>query len=507
VLAKTESIAIIGTEARLVDVEVDVGVGLPTFRVVGLAAKSITESEQRIRSALQASDERWPPHRIVANLAPGGVRKEGTHLDLPLALCVLSADGRLDGGLLDGWLVVGELALDGSVRSIRGTLAAAIACRRANLRGIVCPAGNAAEATVIDGIEVAPVRSLSQCIAFLKGEVALEPIQHGDSASVRDVPDLADVRGQDEAKAALEIAAAGAHNLLLQGPPGAGKTMLARRLPGILPPMSTEESLEVTRVYSVAGLLPEGGGLITERPFRTPHHNISMAGLLGGGAGLARPGEVSLASNGVLFLDEISLYRREALDSLRGPLEDRHIVIARSGGSVTMPSRLSLIAAMNPCACGHLWEDQPPCTCSALDLLRHERKLSGPLLDRFDMQIQCHRVGREILTEPSGGSTSEEIRARVCGARAMQAERFGSRLVTNASVSRRVLEPIMGLTRGARHELELAFDGARLSGRGVERSLKLSRTIADLAGSDRVTADHMSAAIQLRVSDPAERAA
>jgi magnesium chelatase family protein len=295
VLAKTESIAIIGTEARLVDVEVDVGVGLPTFRVVGLVAKSVTEAEQRIRSALQSSDCRWPPHRIVANLAPGGLRKEGTHFDLALALCVLSADGKLENASLDGWLVIGELGLDGSVRSVRGTLAAAIACREADRRGIICPAGNAAEAAVIDGIEVAPVRNLRECIAFLRSRIELEPVEAQPQTRGQPPADLSEVRGQEEAKVALEIAAAGGHNLLMHGPPGAGKTMLARRLPGILPPMSLEESLEVTRVHSVAGRLPEGGGLITQRPFRTPHHHISMAGLLGGGVGLARPGEVSLA--------------------------------------------------------------------------------------------------------------------------------------------------------------------------------------------------------------------
>ncbi|MQB00602.1 MAG: YifB family Mg chelatase-like AAA ATPase [Actinobacteria bacterium] len=500
-LAKTESIAIVGTEARLVDVEVDVGTGLPAFRVVGLAAKSITEAEQRTRSALMASGFRWPPHRMVANLAPAALPKEGTHFDLPIALGMLVGDDRLSQEALADWVVMGELALTGRVRPVRGVLAAAIACREAGRDRLMCPAANAAEAAVVEGLEVAPVRTLAECIRYLKGEEGLQGIPDPIPPAERDVDDLREVRGQQNAKTALLIAAAGGHNLLFYGPPGAGKTMLARRLPGVLPEMSVEESLEVTRIYSVAGLLAERASLITERPFRTPHHNVSMAGLLGGGHGLARPGEVSLAHHGVLFLDELPFYKSDALEGLRAPVEDGSIRIARSGGAVKFPCRFSLVAAMNPCPCGFAGDQLKPCTCSDHERQRYGSKLSGPLIDRLDMQVDVGRPSEEeLLSEPTGPS-SEEVRARVTEARELQTRRYGTSLLVNGTVPRRKLNPYLHLTKAARSELRSSIPAMALSGRAVNRILRLARTIADLQRSREVDGSHILDAITLRASD------
>ncbi|MDQ3983497.1 MAG: YifB family Mg chelatase-like AAA ATPase, partial [Actinomycetota bacterium] len=353
-LAKTLSVALVGAEAHLVEVEVHATQGVPNFTVVGLPAKSVREAEQRTRSALLSSDQRWPPSRTLANLAPAALRKDGTHFDLPIAVGILAADAHLDAAALEGWVFVGELGLDGSVRRVRGVLAASILAARPGLKGIVCPAVNAAEAALVDGVEVVPVGSLRECIAFLRGRWSPPDVPPAQPRCEPEVEDMADVRGQEVARAALEIAAAGGHNLLMRGAPGSGKTMLARRLPGILPKMSAQEALDVTRLHSIAGLLGEQQGLIERRPFRTPHHNVSAAGLIGGGPGLARPGEVVLANHGVLFLDELPLFRRDVLESLRAPLEDGVVRIVRSGGAVSFPCRFSLVAAMNPCPCGYL---------------------------------------------------------------------------------------------------------------------------------------------------------
>jgi magnesium chelatase family protein len=352
VLSTTESIALVGTDAHLVQVEVHVANGVPRFTIVGLPAASVREAEQRTRSALLSAGQQWPRARIVANLAPGSLRKEGTHFDLPIALGLLAADERFDPGLLRGWISVGELALDGDVRSVKGALAAAIVCKKTGRRGLICPARNAPEARLVEGIEVVPVGCLGDCIAFLQGRWTPAPIAAIERFERASALDMQDVRGHPVAKRALEISAAGGHNVLMVGPPGVGKTMLASRLPGILPPLSQEESLEATRVHSVAGLLAERPALVAERPFRVPHHHVSPAGLIGGGAGIARPGEISLAHLGVLFLDELALYRRDVLDTLRAPLEEGVVRIARSGGVVAYPCRFSLIAAMNPCPCG-----------------------------------------------------------------------------------------------------------------------------------------------------------
>lgn len=499
-LAETESVALVGTEAHLVEVEVDIGTGIPKLSIVGLPAKSVTEADQRVRSALASMGQKWPQQRIVANLAPGGLRKEGTHFDLPIALGILAALGRIAPDATRGWVVLGELALDGSLRPVRGVLAAAIRARAEGRRGLICPAVNASEAVLAGDLQVVPASTLKECVAFFQGKWVPPQVEPAPPSEPAPGPDMSEVRGHPNAKRALEIAAAGGHNVMLIGPPGSGKTMLAQRLPGILPAMSLDEALEVTQVYSVAGLLQGQARLVTDRPFRSPHQHVSLAGLIGGGSGLPRPGEVSLAHHGVLFLDEITLFRREVLETLRGPIEEGLVRIARSAGVVSYPCRFSLLAAMNPCPCGYEGDEKRECSCSDMQLRNYANSISGPLLDRFDIQVQmCRLTKQELLGAPEGES-STTVRARVEQARDRQAERYGSRLVTNACAVKASLDAGVDLSGAARALLGEAIDTLCLTGRGLVRVLRLSRTIADLAGDPEVTEGHIAEALLLRLS-------
>ncbi len=482
------------------DVEVDVGTGLPRFTIVGLPTKSVREAEQRTRSAIEASGAKWPNQRTVANLAPGGLRKEGTHLDLAIALGILGAARCIDPQALQDWVAIGELALDGSLRPVRGTLAAALAARAARRRGLLCPRANAAEAALVDGIEVVPLASLGEGIEWVAGRLTPAAVAPAEPVEEQ-LEDLREVRGHPSAKRAVELAAAGGHNLLMVGPPGSGKTMLARRLPGILPQMSPDESLEVTCVHSVAGLLSERSGLVRSRPFRSPHHHVSLAGLIGGGSGLARPGEVSLAHLGVLFLDELSLYRKDALESLRAPLEDGVVRIARSAGVIAFPCRFSLVGAMNPCPCGYLGDARRACRCTRHQLELHRSRLSGPLLDRIDIHVTMARLEQAELLGAPAAETSADVRRRVEAARAVQCERYGSSVATNASASRARFDAAVALTDGARRLLRVAIESLGLSGRGLDRVVRMARSLGDLAASATVDEDHVGEALAYRVPE------
>lgn len=502
-LATTSSIALLGADARLVTVEVDVmSHGLPGVKVVGMASRSVNEAAQRVRSAIGASKLPWPQRKIVANLAPGALRKDGTHFDLPLALGILVGAEAIPPEAITGWVCVGELALDGKLRPIRGALGAALVARERDARGIVCPTKNAAEAALVEGMEVVPLSTLAQAVAFFAGTGEPDRIPPAAPKPAPRPDDLIDVRGQAMPRRALEIAAAGGHNLLMVGPPGGGKTMLARRLPGILPEMSSDESLEVTRIHSIAGLLGEDASLVRMPPFRSPHHSTSIAGLIGGGAGLPRPGEAALAHRGVLFLDELSLFRRDALEALRGPLEDRVVRIARSDGSVTFPCRFSLIAAMNPCPCGHLGDLRKACKCKESSLSAHRARVSGPLLDRFDLVVQVDPLNKDDLLGDPDGESSGVVRTRVDAARAVQLTRFGSDESTNSGGARDAIEETSRLSRPIRARLARSIDEGDLSARGLVRTLRVARTIADLAGSDDVHDEHVRDALAHRSELP-----
>lgn len=506
-LAKVTSCAVVGLDGQLVDVEVDIGSGQVLFLVVGLPDTAVQESRERVRAAIKNSGLSFPLKRVTVNLAPADLRKEGPAYDLPIAVGLLVASEQITADLSDA-LIIGELSLDGAVRHTNGVLSMALLARERDIRTLFVPAADAPEASLIPDVQVIPIESLFALYAHLQGLQPIAPYHgqlHYDAEDVPPYPtDYSEIRGQEHVKRALEVAASGSHNVIMVGPPGAGKTLLARSLPSILPRLSLQEALEISRIYSVSDLLPEGSPLVRHRPFRSPHHTISFAGLIGGGR-WPHPGEVSLAHRGVLFLDELPEFDARSVEGLRQPIEDRIVTVTRVSGSLTFPANFMLVCALNPCPCGYYQDPVKECTCTPSQITRYQKRISGPLLDRIDIHMTVPRVEYEKLSGDRLGESSATIRGRVEKARAIQRKRFenyqngaGHNLQANADMGPAEVRQFCELDEAGKQLMRAAMRQMNLSARAYHRILKLARTIADLGECDRIETPHLAEAVQYR---------